>query len=66
MDLQYMVFNEYPHGNRDIPLYFLRILYGEFIFAKQVNYFDILVFQGVGHGIPQDRQWEMNDPNYVQ
>ena len=30
MDRWYMVFDEDPHGNRDIPLYFLRKLYVEF------------------------------------
>ena len=48
----YMVFDEDPHGNRDIPFYFLRKLYAKFIVGKHVNYFDILEFQGVGHGMP--------------
>jgi hypothetical protein len=50
----YMVFDEDPRGNRDIPLYFLRKLYAEFILGKHVNYFDILEFQGVERGIPQN------------
>ena len=54
MDSWYMVFNEDAHGNKDIPFYFLRKFYAEFIFGKHVNYFDILEFQGVGHGIPHD------------
>ena len=65
MDRWYMVFNEYPHGNRDIPFYFLRKLYAEFILGKHVNYFDILEFQGVGHGMPRDREGDRIDPNYV-
>ena len=44
MDRWYMVFDEDPHGNRDIPLYFLRKLYAEFILGKHVNCFDILEF----------------------
>ena len=40
----YMVFDEYPHGNRDTPFYFLRKLYAKFILGKHVNYFDILEF----------------------
>ena len=60
-----MVFDEYPHGNRDILLYFLRKLYAEFILGKHVNYFDILDFQGVGHEMPQDRQGSRTDPNRV-
>ena len=41
MDRCYMVFDEDPHGNRDIPFYFLRKLYVEFIPGKPINYFDI-------------------------
>ena len=37
MDRWYMVFDEGPHGNRDIPFYFLRKLYDEFILGKHVN-----------------------------
>ena len=65
MDCWYMVFDEDPHGNRDIPFYFLRKLYAEFILGKHVNYFDILGFQGVGHGMPQDREGARTDPNHV-
>ena len=60
-----MVFNEDPHGNRDIPFYFLRKLYAEFILGKHVNYFDLLGNQGVGHGMPQDREGVRTDPNHV-
>ena len=66
MDCWYMVFDEDPHGNKDIPFYFLRKLYVEFILGKQVNYFDILEFQGIGHGIPQDRKGARTDPNCVR
>lgn len=65
MNCWYMVFDEDPHGNRDIPLYFLRKLYAEFILGRHVNYFDILGFQGVGQGMPQDRQGAKTDPNHV-
>ena len=65
MDRWYMVFNEYPHGNRDIPFYFPRKLYAEFILGKHVNYFDILEFQGVGHGMTQDREASRTNPNHV-
>ena len=54
MDCWYMVFDEDPHGKKDIPFYFPRKLYEKFILGKHVNYFYILEFQGVGHGIPQD------------
>ena len=65
MDRWYMVFDEDPHGNRDIPFYFLRKLYAEFILGRHVNYFDRLGFQGVGEGMPQDREGARTDPNYV-
>jgi len=65
MNRWYMVFDEDPHGNRDIPFYFLRKLYAEFILGRHVNYFDILGFQGVGQGMPQDRQGARTDPNRV-
>ena len=40
-------------------------MYAEFILGKHVNYFDILEFQGVVHGIPQDREGARTDPNHV-
>ena len=39
MDHWYMVFDEDPHGNRDIPFYFLRKFSAEFILDQNVNYF---------------------------
>ena len=65
MDSWYMVFDEDPHGNKDIPFYFLRKLYAEFILGKHVNYFNILGFQGVGHRMPQDKEGYRMDPNHV-
>ena len=65
MDRWYMVFVEDPHGNRDIPFYYLRKLYVEFISGKHVNYFYILEFQGVGHWMPQDREGDRTNPNSV-
>ena len=58
-----MVFDEYPHGNRDMPLYFLRKLYAEFMLGKHVNYIDILEFQGVARGMPQNKEHARDDPN---
>ena len=40
-------------------------MYAEFILGKHVNYFDILGFQDVGHGMPQDREGARMDPNRV-
>ena len=50
-----MVFDMPPHNNKEIPLYFLRKMYAEFMLGKHVNYFDILAFQGIGGGMPQNR-----------
>ena len=55
MDRWYMVFDIPPHNNREVPMYFLRKLYAEFVMGKHVNYFDMLGFQGVGRGMPQHR-----------
>jgi hypothetical protein len=44
MDRWYIVFDDDPHGNKDIAIYFLRKLYVEVILGKHVNYFEILYF----------------------
>ena len=44
-----------PHNNREIPLYFLWKMYAEFMLGKHINYFDILAFQGIGGGMPQNQ-----------
>ena len=54
MDRWYMVFDMPPHNNREIPLYFLRKMYADFVLGKHIKYFDILAFQGIGGGIPQN------------
>ena len=64
MDRWYMVFDHSPHNNREMPLYFLRKMYAEFVLGKHVNYFDILEFHGVGLGIPQQHPNARHiDPN---
>lgn len=55
MDRWFMVFDHPPHNNREIPLYFYKKMYAEFVLKKHVNYFDLLQFQGVGRGMPQNR-----------
>jgi hypothetical protein len=65
MDRWDMVFDEDPHGNRDIPLYFVRKLYVEFILGKHVSYFEILEFQGIGRGMTQNREHARANPNHV-
>jgi len=37
MDRWYMVFDKPPYNNMDIPLYFMRKLWLEFIMGKHVN-----------------------------
>ena len=64
MDRWYMVFDSPPHNNREMPLYFLRKLYAEFVLHKHVNYFSYLDFQGIGGRMPQNRpNARVQDPN---
>jgi hypothetical protein len=56
MDRWYMVFDKPLCNNREIPLYFLRKLWDEFILGKHVNCFDIGDFQGVGLAFSLDRE----------
>ena len=56
MDKWYMVFDMPPHNNREIPLYFLQNMYAELVLGKQVNYFDILQFQGISGDAPKPTQ----------
>jgi hypothetical protein len=50
MDRWFMGFDKTPCNNREVPLYFLRKLWEEFILGHHVNYFDIGDFQGLGRG----------------
>ena len=50
-----MIFDIPVHNNREVLLYFLQKLYAEFLMGKHVNYFNMLGFQGVGRGMPQNR-----------
>ncbi|XP_059072639.1 uncharacterized protein LOC131873639 [Cryptomeria japonica] len=50
-----MVFDQPPCNNWEVPLYFLRKLYCEFILGEKPNYFDIRQFQDRGRGSVQDR-----------
>lgn len=54
-DRWWMVFDYPPHRNYEVPFYFLKKLYCEFVMHQKPNYFDIKLFQGVGHGMPQHR-----------
>ena len=50
-----MVFVVPLHNNMEIPLYFLRKKYAEFVLVKYINYFDMLEFHVVGRRMPQNR-----------
>ncbi|XP_059065229.1 uncharacterized protein LOC131031138 [Cryptomeria japonica] len=54
-DRWWMVFDYPPHRNYEVPFYFLKKLYCEFVMNQKPNYFDIKSFQGVGRGMPQHR-----------
>jgi hypothetical protein len=54
-DKWYIVFDIPPCNNCEVPQYFLRKIYCEFILNKILNYFDIREFQGRGGGLTQDR-----------
>jgi hypothetical protein len=41
MDRWFMVFDKPPCNNKEVPLYFLRKLWVEFVLGHHVNYFDI-------------------------
>lgn len=49
-DRWYMVFDLPSCNNYEVPLYFLRKLYCEFILGEKPNYFDICEFQDRGRG----------------
>lgn len=50
-----MVFDKPPNNSLDVPFYFIKQLYAEFVLVKHVNYFDIQPFEGVGLVMPQNR-----------
>ena len=61
-----MVFDAPPCNNHEVPMYFLRKLYCEFVFGKIHNYFDILDSQGRGGGSSFERLEARSDPNVVR
>ena len=50
-----MVLDKSPWNNVEVPQYFLRKLWVEFMLGFHVNYFDIIEFQGVDFGSAQDQ-----------
>ena len=60
-DHWWMVFHIPPHSNLEVPFYFLKKLYTEFVLGLKVNYWSMKSNMGVGGGAPQDRpssQWK--------
>ena len=62
MDHWFMVFDKAPNNNMEVPLYFLRKLWVEFVIGLHVNYFDVTEFQGAGLGSPQDQERARRNP----
>ena len=54
-DRWWMVFDIPPHRNLEVPFYFLKKLYAEFVLGLKVNYWSMKSNMGVGGGAPQDR-----------
>ena len=57
-----MVFDKPPCNNVEVPHYFLRKMWAEFVLGFHVNYFDIIEFQGVGFGLAQGRPHAHRNP----
>jgi hypothetical protein len=56
MEMCFMVFDNSPCNNREVPLYFLKKLLAEFMLGHHVNYFDIGEFHMVARGSSRDRE----------
>ena len=50
-----MVFDKPPCYNVEVPQYFLRKIWVEFVLGLHANYFDITKFQGIDFGSAQDQ-----------
>ena len=57
-----MVFYKPPCNNVEVPQYFLKKIWADFVLGFHVNYFDITEFQGVGFGSAQDRPHAHQNP----
>ena len=57
-----MVFDKPPCNNVEVPQYFLKKLWDDFVLGFHVNYFDITEFQGVGFGSAQDQPHTHRNP----
>ena len=59
-------FDAPPCNNHDVPMYFLKKLYCEFVLGEIPNYFDILPSQGRGGGSLFERPRARRDPNIIR
>ena len=59
-------FDAPPCNNHEVPMYFLKKLYCEFVFGEIPNYFDILESQGRGVGSSFERSGAHRDNNVVR
>ena len=51
-----MVFDHLPYsGGNDVPFYFIKFLWVDFVIGKKPNYFDIQPFHGVNMGSSKKR-----------
>lgn len=58
-----MKFYQLQCNNHEVPQYFLRKLYCEFVLNEISNYFEYLDFQGRGEGASHDRVGAQHVPN---
>ena len=61
-----MVFDAPPCNNHEVPMYFLKKLYCEFVLGEILSYFDILESQGRGGRSSFERLGACRDPNVVR
>ena len=61
-----MVFDAPPCNNHEVPKYFLKKLYCEFVLGEISNYFDILPSQGRDGGSSFERLGAHHDPNIAR
>ena len=54
-DRWWMVFDKPPHSNLEVPFYFIKKFYVEFVLGHHVDYWSMRPNMGVGKGAPQTR-----------
>ena len=61
-----MVFDAPPCNNHEVPMYYVKKLYCEFVLGEIPNYFDILESQGRGGGSSFEMPRVCHDTNVVR